>query len=115
MTSKKINYTHTLYNTETGFNRCLLKHIRTNKGVREYYYNNIIITPLYNYYNGIGILLKKGLIFPILNQRRKAHTVIVGFSIVAVCQMKDEAILLALLWELEHLAFFYSKNHRRTT
>ncbi len=35
----------------------------------------------------LGILLKKGLIFPILIQRRKAHTEIVGFSIVAVCQM----------------------------
>ena len=35
----------------------------------------------------LGILLKKGLIFPILIQRRKAHTEIVGFSIVATCQM----------------------------
>ena len=63
----------------------------------------------------LGILLKKGLIFPILIQRRKAHTEIVGFSIVAVCQMRDEAIHPASLWELEHLAFFISKKHRRTT
>ena len=82
MTSKNINYTHQLYNTVTSLIMCLIRDIRTNR-----YYDNIIITLLYNYYNGIGILLKKGLIFPILNQRRKAHTVIVGFSIVAVCQM----------------------------
>ncbi len=80
------------------------------------YYGNIIITPLYNYYNGIGILLKKGLILPILkHHRRKAHTVIVGFSIVAVCQMRDGAIHPAFLWKLEHLAFFISKKHRRNT
>ena len=111
MTSKNINYTHQLYNTVTSLIMCLIRDIRTNR-----YYDNIIITLLYNYYNGIGILLKKGLILPILkHHRRKAHTEIVGFSIVAVCQMRDEAIHPASLWELEHLAFFNSKKHRRTT
>ena len=83
MTSKNINYTHQLYNTVTSLIMCLIRDIRTNR-----YYDNIIITLLYNYYNGIGILLKKGLILPILkHHRRKAHTEIVGFSIVATCQM----------------------------
>ena len=36
------------------------------------YYGNIIITPLYNYYNGIGILLKKGLILPIRNPKAES-------------------------------------------
>ena len=111
MTSKNTNYTHQLYNTVTSLIMCLIRDIRTNR-----YYDNIIITLLYNYYNGIGILLKKGLILPILkHHRRKAHTEIVGFSIVAVCQMRDEAIHPASLWELEHLAFFISKKHRRNT
>ena len=96
MRRKNINYTHTLYNTETGFNRGVFKAIRT--------------------YRCLGILLKKVLILPILkHHRRKAHTEIVGFSIVAVCQMRDEAIHPASLWELEHLAFFNSKKHRRYT
>jgi len=94
MKSKKRNYTHQLYNTETSFNRGAFKDIRTNRC--------------------LGILLNKVLILPILkHHRRKAHTEIVGFSIVAVCQMRDEAIHPAFLWKLEHLAFLHSKTHRR--
>ena len=63
--------------------------------------------------NYLGFLLNKVLILPILkHHRRKAHTEIVGFSIVAVCQMRDEAIHPAFLWKLEHLAFLHSKTHR---
>jgi hypothetical protein len=41
----------------------------------------------------IGNKRRKVLILPILkHHRRKAHTEIVGFSLVAVCQMRDGAI-----------------------
>ena len=63
----------------------------------------------------IGNKRRKVLILPILkHHRRKAHTEIVGFSLVAVCQMKDGAIHLAFLWKLEHLAFLHSKTQEIT-
>ena len=61
---------------------CLIRDIRTNR-----YYDNIIITLLYNYYNGIGILLKKGLILSILIHRRIYRCESSVFLLVAVCQM----------------------------
>jgi len=77
------------------------------------YYDNIIITLLYNYYNGIGILLKKGLILPILkHHRRKAHTEIVGFSIVAVCQM-GVFVRTPTSYEVKTSGIFLILKHRR--
>ena len=91
MKSKKRNYTHTLYNTETVFNRGVLKAFRTNRC--------------------LGILLKKRLILPILkHHRRKAHTEIVGFSLVAVCQMRDGAIHPGFPMEVRTSGIFTFKN-----
>jgi hypothetical protein len=67
MKSKKRNYTHTLYNTETFFNKGLIKEIRTNRY--------------------LGILLEKGLIFPILIRRRNYPDDTWVFMLVVVCQM----------------------------
>ena len=86
---------------------CLIRDIRTNR-----YYDNIIITLLYNYYNGIGILLKKGLILPILIHRRKAHTEIVGFSIVAVCQM-GVFVRTPTSYEVKTSGIFLILKHRK--
>ena len=93
MKSKKRNYTHTLYNTETSFNRGVFKDIRTNRC--------------------LGILLNKVLILPILKHHRRKPTRYVGFSYTEVCQMTNGVILGAFLWKLEHLAFLHSKTHRR--
>ena len=67
MKSKKRNYTHTLYNTETSFNRGAFKDIRTNRC--------------------LGNLLEKGLIFPILIRRRNYPYDTWVFMLVVVCQM----------------------------
>ena len=109
MTSKNINYTHQLYNTVTSLIMCLIRDIRTNR-----YYDNIIITLLYNYYNGIGILLKKGLILSILIQRRNYPDDTWVFMLVAVCQM-GVSVRTPTSFEVKTSGIFLILNQRRNT
>jgi len=87
---------------------CLIRDIRTNR-----YYDNIIITLLYNYYNGIGILLKKCLILPILIHRRNYPALWV-FSLVVVWQMGVSATT-PTSYEVKTSAIFLILTHRRNT
>ena len=48
MKRKKINYTHTLYNTETGFYRGVLKDIRTNRKCSSLIFGGVQIGCLSN-------------------------------------------------------------------
>ena len=77
------------------------------------YYDNIILTLLYNYYNGIGIFLKKWLILPILIHRRNYPALWV-FSLVAVWQMGVSATT-PTSYEVKTSAIFLILTHRRNT
>ena len=86
MKSKNRTYTHSYTTQRPSFNRCLFRDIRTNKGLQGVakYLGKKIVSQVTE---SLGILLKKGLILPILIRRRNYPDDTWVFMLVVVCQM----------------------------